>query len=312
MAIKNPNLSQFDLNLLVAFNTLMTERGVTRAGRVLGITQAAMSNTLRRLRDTFGDPLFIKSGLRMEPTARALELAEPISRALYHTKRVLDQECFDPVNAQHTFRLGVIDCVASAFLPKLMVQLANNAPGITIEMVDVGSHEQAVLLEQGGVDLSVAWFQWVAGGELLMQRLFQMEYACLSRPGNPMVGDTLTLEGFLKARHIQYYPRGLETTPVDESLFQMGHTRTIVTKFFSPSTVPYLVSNSDMLAVIPNPFADFLAKPLGLRVDSIPFKTAPLHIAMAWHPRSKNNPADTWFRAQVYAFFQDEIKADGL
>ncbi|MBF0369582.1 MAG: LysR family transcriptional regulator [Magnetococcales bacterium] len=292
------DLAKFDLNLLVAFDTLMTERGVTRAGRALGITQAAMSNTLRRLREIFGDPLFVKSGHRMEPTARALELAGPVSRALVQVRQALEQETFEPAQSEHFFRLGMVDYAATVLLPQLLERLAQVAPGVTIELVDVGGDDEVSILENGGADLVFSRFQWVPT-TVLLRRLFQMHYVCLHRPDHPLLKDGFNLEGFLAARHVHYYPRGMSSTVVDEALTQMGRERRIVARTYSLSLVPFMVAESDLICIVPDGTAHYLAKPLGLTVSPLPFKTSPLRLALAWHPRTDKSAPNIWLREEV-------------
>ncbi len=293
------NLNQFDLNLLVAFDTLMTERGVTRAGRVLGITQAAMSNTLRRLRDRFDDPLFIKAGSRMEPTPRAMELALPISRALEHIQHVFSREAFNPEQSRQLFRIATVDCVAATFFPRLLEELSTIAPGVAVELCDPGSDRQVTMLEEGKADLALTWFPWVLPGGVRLHRLYRMRWACLSRPGHPLIGKRLDLEGFLAANHVQYYPHGMESTPVDEALMQMGRKRRVVLKLGTTSIIPFLVAREDLLAVLPERFATYLAQRMGLQTHPLPVRTAPLRIAMAWHPRTDNSPAHVWLRQLI-------------
>ncbi len=292
------DLVRFDLNLLVAFDTLMTERGVTRAGRVLGITQAAMSNTLRRLRDIFDDPLFVKTGLRMEPTPRALELADPVRRALHEVHGALNQERFDPFKSVYRFRVGMVDYAAAMLLPVLLPFLQRTAPGVTLELVDVGGDEESSALESGTVDMVFSRFQWVPP-KLMLYRLFQTIYVCVCRPGHPLVGSNLTMEAFIRARHIHYYPRGMTTTMVDEALAAMGLHRNVSVRLYSLSLVPFMVADSDLLAIMPEVTARYVAKPLGLQIVSVPVEIPDLQLAMAWHPRSDQSPPNIWLREQT-------------
>ncbi|MBF0285198.1 MAG: LysR family transcriptional regulator [Magnetococcales bacterium] len=293
-------LAKVDLNLLVAFDTLMTERGVTRAGRTLGITQAAMSNTLRRLRELFDDPLFVKVGQRMEPTARALELAGPVERALEQVRSALHQERFDPSESRQLFRIGMVDYASAMLLPRMLAHLDQIAPGVSIEVLDPGGHDEVAMLESGGADLVLSRFQWVPP-KVLIHRLFQMDYVCIFRQDHPLVPGNapLTLEAFLAARHVHYYPRGMENTAVDEALTQMGLERRIPGRLHSLVMVPYLLAESDLMAIVPAATAWYIAPPLKLRVEPIPIKQPKLRMAMAWHPRTDKSPAHIWLREEV-------------
>lgn len=291
-------LTRFDLNLLVAFDTLMTERGVTRAGKVLGITQAAMSNTLRRLREIFDDPLFVKSGYNMEPTARAMELAGSVRQALHFTRLTLEQERFDPQRAHHTFRIGMVEYAAAILLPRLIPLLATTAPGVTVEVVDVGGTEEVAALENGLVDMVFSRFQWVPA-KVHLHRLFTMEYVAIYSPERVSFRGPLTLEAFLRARHIHYYPRGMNSTVVDESLAQMGLKRSIATRLFALSPIPCLLAQNDLMAVMPELTARYIAQSVKLKVEALPFKTPKLRLALAWHPRTDSSPAHLWLREQA-------------
>ncbi|HIJ84908.1 MAG TPA: LysR family transcriptional regulator [Magnetococcales bacterium] len=302
-------LQNFDLNLLLAFETLFIERGVTRAGNVLGITQAAMSNTLRRLRTIFNDPLFIKDGNRMEPTALALELSGSISASLGEMRQILEIESFDPQSSRTVFRIGAVDYAAAVLLPTLLKRLQNTAPHISVELVDCGGEEERRFLESGEVDLLFSRFQDISTCKESLKRLFEMRYVCLYRTGHPLVvGRKLTLETFLQAKHVHYYPGGMVTTVVDEALAQMGKSRHIVARLFSLSLIPFIVHDSDLMAIVPDGVARFIAGPLNLTIAPIPFDTPPLRLAMAWHPRTENSVQHTWLRQQVLAVLESEQK----
>ncbi|MBF0294506.1 MAG: LysR family transcriptional regulator [Magnetococcales bacterium] len=299
------DLVRFDLNLLVAFDVLMTERGVTRAGRRLGITQAAMSNTLRRLREIFDDPLFVKIGLRMEPTARALELAGPVERALREVRQALNQERFEPSRAEYLFRIGMVDYASVLLLNPLLELLRRKAPGVTLELVDIGGEEERSVLESGEAELVFSRFQWVPPN-ILLHRVFQMQYACLFRAGHPLVRENgeLTLEAFLEAEHVHFYPRGLTSTVVDESLAHMGRSRKIKARLYSLANLPMAVAESDMMAILPDRVAHRIARPFGLQVAPVPVNTPPLRMALAWHPRTEKSPPNIWLREEVKALLE--------
>ncbi|MBF0172708.1 MAG: LysR family transcriptional regulator [Magnetococcales bacterium] len=303
-------LQQFDMNLLLAFETLFIERGVTRAGNVLGITQAAMSNTLRRLRTIFNDPLFVKDGTRMEPTALALELSGPVSAALWEMRQILEVEDFNPATSRTVFRLGVVDYSAAVLIPALIECLQVESPHVSVELIDIGGEDEARFLESGEVDLIFSRFQNIMHKESL-KRLYEMHYVCLHRPGHPLVHEgTLTLEAFLQAGHVHYYPKGMVTTVVDEALAHMGASRRIVARMFSLSLVPFIVQSSDLLAVVPEGVARFVAGPLNLSIAPLPIETPPLRIAVAWHRRTENSAQHIWLRQQILSVLEKGSATD--
>ncbi|MBF0448610.1 MAG: LysR family transcriptional regulator [Magnetococcales bacterium] len=293
--------SQLDLNLLVAFDTLMTERSVTRSGQVLGITQAAMSNTLRRLRDTFDNPLFIKKGAQMEPTPRAMELSIPITKALYHVGELLNNRDFIPENSTHLFRIAIVECLTSTVLHPLLSILSAQAPNISITVLNCSENRQTSLLDRGEADLVISWFNWMPPKKIQRHHLFKMDFVCLSRRGNPLTNSssTLTLEKFINARHVQYYPQGMDRNPVDESLEKIGKSRKIVTTLSASNAIPQLISRSDLLTVLPRKEALLFQSHFPLNIHPLPFETEPLEIAMSWHKRTDTSLPDIWLREQI-------------
>ncbi|MGN7612934.1 LysR family transcriptional regulator [Magnetococcales bacterium HHB-1] len=295
------DLDKFDLNLLVAFEALMTEQSVTRAGRVLGITQAAMSNTLRRLRSAFNDPLFVKDGARMEPTSRALEMAESVGSALHYARQVVRMEQFDPTQTQYTFHLGMVDYAGALLLPKLLDYLTRYAPGITLHIHDIGGDDDLAPLEGGAVDLVLSRFQWVPS-KIYIHRFMDMIYACLHRKGHPLINDgELTLSNFIKGRFIHYYPQGMNTTVIDEMLGELGHERRIVARMDNLTLIPGVLASSDYLAIMPHLTAEyFLTYVNSLTLSQIPLHDiSPLRIAMGWHPRTDKSLPHIWLRDTV-------------
>jgi DNA-binding transcriptional LysR family regulator len=292
-------LSRIDLNLLVAFDALMMEGGVTRAGRRLGITQAAMSNTLRRLREIFEDPLFVKKGHRMEPSSRALELHEHVTKALFHTRRLLHMKRFDPRQATSVFRIGMVDYSSAMLLPDLVGFLTREAPNVAVHVVDTGGYDELSMLESGLVDLVVSRFQWVPP-RIFLHRLFQLEYVCLFRDGHPLVpGDVISMDALLSARYIHYFPRGMDSTVVDEMLANLGYRRQIVARLNTASVLPVVLSTTDLMTIVPSGMAACVAEQAGLRWARLPFDTIPLRVAIAWHPRTHQDPANIWLRDRV-------------
>src|ERR1700686_4478532 len=121
------DLRRFDLNLLVVFEVLMIERNVTRAAERLGRTQSAVSHSLSRLRSQLGDPLLIKAGLRMPPTAFALDLVQPAGPMLGGIERFRSPRyIFDPPSSRRVFRLAAPDFILTLF-PSLLVLLRSDA-----------------------------------------------------------------------------------------------------------------------------------------------------------------------------------------
>ncbi|MBF0159336.1 MAG: LysR family transcriptional regulator [Magnetococcales bacterium] len=294
------DLSQFDLNLLVAFNILMNERGVTRASRVLGITQAAMSNTLRRLRDTFNDPLFIKSGHRMEPTARALEVAAQIDQALFYIYQAFSQGKFEAATARHMFRIAIDDEVAMVLLPPLLQLLKKNAPETILELVDVDFSNPLDGLESGIADLIITRVQ-NHSFSVSPHYVFPMTFTCLFNRGHPLLqNNKIDMKKYLSMRHVQFTPAGFVTqSVVDDTLADLGHTRNIVAHLTTFGMLPFLLKDCGLVATLPTVTAQTMVKNFDLVTAPVPFDIPAMPVGMLWHRRTDRTPAYIWLRRQV-------------
>ncbi len=147
-----------DLNLLVAFDALMAERSVTRAGMRIGRTQPAMSAALSRLRSLLGDELFVRGPSGLQPTPRAMDLAEPLGRALADIQRTLAfTQAFDPQSSTLSFNLGLSEHPTFVLLPRLVEHLRDVAPGITLRVRSfIARHDAVAMLDAGEVDLAIS------------------------------------------------------------------------------------------------------------------------------------------------------------
>jgi hypothetical protein len=126
------SLSSLDLNLLVVFDAILKDRNITAAGRRIGLSQPAMSNALARLRNTFNDPLFVRTGGGMQPTPYAEMLGPPIQRACELVANSLNIDTtFEPLSATCTFNFYVTDIGAAVFLPKLLGTMATWPSGFS-------------------------------------------------------------------------------------------------------------------------------------------------------------------------------------
>ena len=194
---KQPNFRTLDLNLLRVFDEVMTERSLTRAARNLSLTQPAVSNALRRLRETLGDELVVREGQGMAPTARALSLWPTVHMALGQLQASLSPSNFDPATATITFVLAMADATAAELMPGLIDILEHEAPGVAMRVMPLTTRDPRRLLDEGKADLAVGHFPSVLadlvvraqGDEAVTfahQRLYEGKYVCVMRAGHPL------------------------------------------------------------------------------------------------------------------------------
>lgn len=297
------NLNGVDLNLLVAFDALMAERSVTRAGRRTGRTQPAMSAALARLRSLFGDELFVRSPGGLQPTPRALEIAEPLRGALGTIQRTLDAaEPFEPAASTVTFTVGCSDHPAYVVLPLLIEHLRHHAPKVVLHVRGFTSRDEAAkLLDAGTVDMTIGVPFRGAPPRVLSRPLFHEGFVCILRKGHPVAKRPLTLPVFLGLAHVLASPENDRFGQVDGKLAQMGMKRQLALALPHLYAVPSLIARSDMIATVMAGVVTASGHAPELRVLRPPLDLDPVPFVLSWHRRNDAQPAQRWLRECVVA-----------
>lgn len=286
-----------DLELLTFFDALYGERHLTRAAQRAGRSQPAMSRALGRLRALFGDPLFVRSPRGMLPTPRADALAPEVRRVLADAKALVRPRALRPTEITRTFVVATSDLVEAHMLSRITALVAREAPGVDVVTKPVPS-DLLPELETGRVDLLIALPGTLPEG-VMVQQLFEDTFLCAVRRDHPEVRRTLTLERYLRLRHVQIAPRGMPGGPVDAALAARGLSRRVAVRTPSFLSAPLLVSRSDFVLTAPRLVLEPLAKPFGLRTFPLPIEVPGFRVASAWHPRAQGDPAHRWFRELV-------------
>jgi DNA-binding transcriptional LysR family regulator len=285
-------LPKVDLNLFVVFDTVYTERNLTRAARVLHITQPAVSNALKRLRAAFSDPLFVRTPRGVAPTPVADHIAGRVKEALNMLNLSLTEgEKFAPMRSEKVFALAVHDIDEAVLAPRLMERLGNRAPAISIECVSVPRDELERELASGSLDfaLDVPLFSV----PLLCRQLVSRErYVCAVRPGHPATAEPLTLERYLDLNHIHVSTRRRGIGHVDRALERLGCARRIKLRMMSYMAAPQVVASTDLVLTIPRS----LASMYGLTTLELPFEVGTLDQYLYWHKNADEDRANAWMR----------------
>ncbi|MDB5869612.1 MAG: transcriptional regulator, LysR family [Polaromonas sp.] len=308
--MKPANFRTLDLNLLRVFDEVMAERSLTRAARNLSLTQPAVSNALRRLRETLGDELVQRSGQGMAPTPRALAIWPAVREALHQLQAALIPSEFTPASATTTFVLSMADATAAELMPGLIDILEHEAPGVSMRVVPLTTRDPRKLLDEEICDLAVGHFPAVladltaraqSGGAVAFShhRLYDGEYVCVMRAGHPLAGGPLTLDGYCAARHMLVSFSGRPYGFVDESLASLGRQRHVVLTVNQFFTAGRVVANSNLLTVLPCHFVRVTGIAGQLVLRPLPFEVAPVHVDAIWHRRSGQRSAHVWLRQAV-------------
>ena len=306
----SPNFRTLDLNLLRVFDEVMAERSLTRAARNLALTQPAVSNALRRLRDTLGDELVVRDGQGMVPTPRALSIWPTVREALGQLQASLAPSNFEPAQATTTFVLAMADATAAELMPGLIDILESEAPGVAMRVVPLTTRDPRQLLDEGQADLAVGHFPSLladlvvrAQGDQVVafahQRLYDGQYVCVMRAGHPLARGPLTLDKFCAARHMLVSFSGRPYGFIDESLAALGRKRQVVLTVNQFFTAGRVVANSNLLTVLPQHFVSVTGIADQLVLRPLPFDVAPVHVDAVWHSRMQLQSAHLWLRQTI-------------
>ncbi len=299
--MRAPELAHVNLNVLVALDALLDRRNVGQAAERVGVTQSAMSHTLRHLRALFDDPLLVRAGNHMVLTPRGESIAAPLREALLQVQALVVAEApFDPGSATRRFTLAASDAAVLVVAPRLLAVLAQVARGIELDIIAVDRTRLAEMLEEGVVDLALM----PGGGEvsgLDAQRLYPTSFAVLACRDNPEVGATLDLDTYCRLPHALVGLGDSGPGLVDALLERRGRTRRVVVRVPYFSAGPATIVGSSRLLTVPRSAAEHFASHYPLRLFDPPLAFPRADVAMVWHERVGRDPAHRWLREQMLA-----------
>lgn len=301
------DLSKLDLNLLLVFNQLMIERRVSPAAEALGVTQPAISNALRRLRQLLDDDLFLRTARGMEPTPFAEQLAEPIAYALDTINDALSQrQSFDPGKSDRTFTLGMTDIGEIYSMPRLLARLQQVAPGIRLQTVrpydEDGLKEQ---MERGLVHATVGLLPQLQGG-FYRQRLFRQGWVCVFSRNHPLAKKkSVTMADFSAARHVVVSAGGTGHSAINKLMDRKGVERNIQLTVPHFVAVGHILQDSNLVATLPERLAQRLEKPFELKFVPHPCKLPEHTIDLFWHSKLHRDPANQFLHRLIFELFAE-------
>ncbi|MFT3799951.1 MAG: LysR family transcriptional regulator [Burkholderiaceae bacterium] len=305
------NFRTLDLNLLRVFDEVMAERNLTRAAKNLSMTQPAVSNSLRRLRDALGDDLVVRSGYGVVPTQQALKIWPAVREALSSLRGILQPDEFDPTRGNTSFTLAMADATAALLIPPMVYLIESEAPGVTLRVLPLSTRDPRDLLESSEIDAAIGYFpvalaesaldsaQHGGPDSLGSERLYEGHHLCVMRHDHPLAGKPLTLDEFCAAHHLLVSFSGRAFGFVDQALAAIKRSRRVVLTVNQFFTAGRVVANSDLLTVLPEHFISATGFRDKLAIFPLPLDVPSVHVDMLWHRRHENRPAHRWLRDAV-------------
>jgi DNA-binding transcriptional LysR family regulator len=303
------NLNRIDLNLLVYLDALLRERNVTQAANQLSLSQPAMSNGLRRLRELFDDPLLVRTSDGMTPTERALELEPVVREVLTNIDRAVQPRSdFEPAEARRVFRIMASDYAESTLLPEVLGKLRNLAPGITLDIM-TPSDVSFLDVERGKVDMVINRFDSMPQS-FHQIHLWNDTFTCVLSPENPVL-ENFTLDNYLKANHVWVSKTGMGVgvgvNPddvqrlgwVDAAIAKLGKKRQIrvFTRHYQAAMT--LAEQNDLIVTVPTRAAQLKRDNPRVVLRDPPLKIPPLELKMARSPLLQHNGVNRWLRKLI-------------
>ncbi|AZT85564.1 LysR family transcriptional regulator [Marinobacter sp. NP-4(2019)] len=284
-----------DTRSLSTFLTVLDEGSVSRAAIRLGVSQSAVSHTLDRLRQSLGDPLFVKSGRGIAPTQYALRAGPHIRQILDDLQSLSSGPPFTPATAEFTFTIAANDYQRDLLLPGLVSTLRQEAPGIRLQVIPSGI-PTADMLRKDVCDLIISPHAPEATD--IMQRGLMADRMVVFYDPDYREPPRDMAE-YLKADHVSLLFAAGEKPALETSLNARGLTRRNVVTVSNFSGLPEFLRGTDMLATAPERMSNHLLR--GFAWVPLPFDFKPFTLLMLWHRRNQNDPAHRWLRNQVNA-----------
>jgi DNA-binding transcriptional LysR family regulator len=289
------NLRSMDLNLLPVLEAVYAERSLTRASETLNITQPAVSNALSRLRTHFEDPLFVREGRGVKPTAMAEALMPAVRDALDRLRAGLEpRSVFEPSRSTRVFNIAARDAGAFLLAPALAAQLEQEAPGVRISWSQVHRAAVATELASGRLDLAIDVAD-LRGADMERALLLSTPYVCVLAPDHPFADEPLTPERFFELRHIAVSSRREGRSLIEELARTAGRRITPAQRL--PHYMPALeiVRRTQLALTAPRP----IAEGSGLALLDLPFDFPAPETVLYWHREYTEDPALTWLRGLI-------------
>jgi DNA-binding transcriptional LysR family regulator len=296
--INDVQLRRLDLTLLMVLDGALRHRKLTTVAQQLGLTQPAISHALTRLRDILGDPLFVRRANGVQPTPRALALAQPVAQALATLRDALQQgRCFDPSCAAREFRIAALDYAIALLVPDFLARFSTGAPGCRLAFRSLGYEEGRAALAGGSIDLILGIP--APSGPFLQRTLMKEDFVVLARTGHPLVGRKLDLARYLECGHLLVSAAGDARGSVDNALAKIGKERRVV------AAVPQFlagfaaVASSDMITTAPRRLARRHAAAFGLRQFEVPFSMPGFEVGTLRHENTAQDAGLNWLESEL-------------
>lgn len=294
------DIKRMDLNLLLVLHVLLEEGNVTRTAERLYLGQPAISGALSRLRESFGDPLFIRTPKGMRPTARAVELGERFRPFLQELHRELQgPPSFDPATSERLFHVGMSDALEVTLMPALLRCLSREAPGVRVIAHQTDTQRGPAMLEAKEIELAVGVFDQAPSWQR-REPLLDWHFVCLHDPARiALPAEGLTLPSYLAHPHLLTSFSASLTGFIDERLAELGEKRRVIFSSRNFSTLAFMLKEMPAFTTMPSYIARIWRDGLGLEINELPFPVPEFSVSLLWSAADDLDPGLVWLRDRL-------------
>lgn len=292
-------LNHIDLNLLVVLDAICSEGGITPAAKKLHLSQPAISHALGRLRDVFGDPLFVRDGQKLAPTPLARSLVDPLRRSLHGLESTLNQlKRFEPATSARHFTLGLRDILEAIVLPPVIERVTRLAPAVEIGVAPVDRRNLEADLKSGAIDVAVDILVPVSD-HVRRKRYSTDRLVVVMRKRHPLARKRMDLETYIALEHLVASSRNRGYGLEDLELSRLGLKRRVRLRCHHYYAACSVVARTDLLLTMPEGYAKVLNEQFEHRLVPLPFDVPPLDTYLYWHATADEDSANRWLRTQL-------------
>ncbi len=300
-------LKGLDLNLLVALDILLEERSVSRAAERLHLSQPAASAALARLRDYFQDQLLVLHGKRLIPTSYAEVLLPEVKRIIRQVDDLIAMSTeFDPTQSERFFRLMASDYIATVLLSPTISAMQTIAPGIKVD-IRLPEDSLRAKFEIGEIDLMLVPEEFVLN-QHPAELMFKEPHVVVGWDQNPVFNRKITSQAFFEASHVSVsIGPNSSLSFTERNMEKMGYKRRIAIHAPHFSSVPWLLTNTNRLAVIQERLAKKFISVFPLKYAPLPFEFPAMRLMLQYHTARENDEGLKWLRQLLHKTAADSI-----
>ena len=294
-------INRLDIKQLRVFQLLIQERNVSRVANILGLTQQAVSEQLRKLRDTFNDKLFIRTSNGVVPTPLAESMEDSVNKVVRDIEALFPESAFEPSKLNGVFHITASDYALLTVLPRLLHAINQAAPQLKIIVRDFESDALNQLMLTGEVDLAISFPAFIPK-TCPSTFLFNEQHVCVVSKNSELANTKLSVESLAAHPQMIISPSRANLKGSHDDWFaQKGLTRNIVMSIPSFSAAPGIIEASDLACFLPSRLLpdDRLAK---VELDELP---PCFEVIAAWHQRSSNSPVLKWILGLLQEMFYE-------